>query len=89
MNARAVIAGLKMFFPNPPNTILPKTIPNAIPTIAIQRGIVGGRLRAKMVAETKSDSVIRILYFFAIRYSLVTAVATTTASTAIKRHPNR
>ena len=47
-----------MFDPNPPKTIFPKTIPKTIPITAIQNGVVGGRLRARIRLDTKTADVI-------------------------------
>jgi hypothetical protein len=69
MNALPTSAGLKMFFPKPPKTILPKTTPKIIPTAAIQKGSAGGIIIAKSIFVTKTDDETCWLYFFAKAYS--------------------
>ena len=39
-----ILSGLKIFLPVPPNTSLPRIMPTAIPTAAIQNGMVGGSI---------------------------------------------
>ena len=57
MKQRPTMAGLKMFRPNPPKAIFPSPTPKAMPTAHIQRGIVGGRERAKIMELTKTADV--------------------------------
>ena len=54
--------GLKMFFPNPPKSILPKATPKMIPTMAIQKGRLGGRERENIILVTKMAEVTDLLF---------------------------
>ena len=51
------IAGLKMFCPNPPNTIFPNITPKTIPAITMKMGIVGGRESEYIKHVTKTADV--------------------------------
>jgi hypothetical protein len=51
------IAGLKIFWPNPPKTIFPMATPETMPMMAIQKGMVGGREREKIRHVTKTADV--------------------------------
>ena len=51
------MAGLNMFCPKPPNTILPKPTPKTIPITAIQKGMVGGKDRENIKQVTKTAEV--------------------------------
>jgi hypothetical protein len=50
--------GIKNVITEPAKTIFPNITPQTIPIIAIQKGVVGGRLRAKMRPETKTAELI-------------------------------
>ena len=59
--ALPVKAGLRKFFPVPPKTSLPITIPKVMPMAACHKGKSGGQLRAKRIEDTKSPSLISCL----------------------------
>ena len=58
-NARPTRAGLKTFWPSPPQTALPKPMPNAPPRTAIQSGMPAGSVspsRSPVIAAEPSAS---------------------------------
>jgi hypothetical protein len=83
------MAGLKTFCPKPPKTILPRATPTIIPTIAIQKGIMGGREREKIREVTKTAEVIGFPSLKVKRPSVATPKRRTTATRTRDRHPKR
>ncbi len=51
-NVRPTMAGLKIFAPSPPNTILPIAMEKTLPTIAVQTGSLGGSDSARIMPVT-------------------------------------
>ena len=68
-NALPVNAGFKKFLPVPPKISLPMTTPKEMPMAACQRGIVGGRVKGKSMAVTKTPSLISCFLMVANRIS--------------------
>ena len=65
MKALPVSAGLRKFFPVPPKSSLPTTIPKAIPLAACHNGLSGGQLRENSTVETNAPSFISCLLIVA------------------------
>ncbi|EFK96616.1 hypothetical protein LDC_1356 [sediment metagenome] len=83
------MAGLKTFWPNPPKTIFPSATPATIPTIAIQKGIMGGREREKIRDVTKTADVIGFPCLRVKRASVTMPKPKTTTTNANDRQPKR
>ena len=82
------MAGLKIFEPKPPNSILTMTIANALPMIAIEYGIAGGSDNAKITPVTmalRSPSEEGRLRSRLHSHSLTTQLTTQTAITSSAR----
>ena len=90
MNVLPTIAGLKMFAPKPPNTILPKRIATIEPTAPIQSGIVGGSVKANNEPVTNTAMLTFPLGSLRTKmYSVRNANRLHTTNTIATLHPNR
>ncbi len=67
MKALPTIAGLKVFEPRPPKTILPIAIAKALPIIAAHQGRCGGTDRARIIPVTTALKSSTLFGFFLIR----------------------
>jgi hypothetical protein len=65
--ALPAIAGLKIFAPSPPKTILPIAMAKALPITAAQAGKLGGSDSARIMPVTTALKSPRELGFFRIR----------------------
>ena len=87
---RPTSAGLAKFMPMPPNNCLTSTMATNAPTTAVHKGIVGGRLNARMMPVTtaeQSDTVCGRFIRMLNSASNSTQAATVTATTASARAP--
>jgi hypothetical protein len=66
-NVLPTIAGLKMFAPSPPKTILPIAIEKTPPITAVQMGSFGGRDNARIIPVTTALKSPSELGFLQIR----------------------
>jgi hypothetical protein len=89
MKQRPTMAGLNTFCPNPPNTIFPKTTPTTIPTIAIQKGMVGGSDSVKIRPVTKTADVTGFPRGKVNRASVMIPQTRTEPMSTKDRHPKR
>src|SRR5512133_3448543 len=79
-----------MFLPNPPKTHLPKTTPKAMPTMATQMGVEGGKVSVNKAQDTRTASdtlALSPLIRRRMPYSHRMPVAVTTASRSKVRRP--
>jgi hypothetical protein len=83
------MAGLKAFCPNPPKAILPTATPNTIPTMAIQKGSLGGREREKIKQVTSTADVTGFPCLKVNMASVKRPKASTTRTRAKALQPNK
>ena len=89
MKARPVAAGLKILNPKPPKTIFENTIANTIPIIRTCQGMVGGIIRAKIIAVTKTASLTGRFNRLVKLYSAMNATRQEIRTMASERQPKK
>ena len=89
MKARPVIAGLKILWPKPPNTIFPNIMAKTMPMIRMCHGIVGGKMSAYIIAETNTASVTGSFLGWVKMYSVKKATAHDTSTMNKDRQPKK
>ena len=93
MNTRPTSAGLKGFFPNPPNDIFAIPMATIEPMTIIHQGSDEGMLNARSTpVRTAEPSLIvhsPLIKYFCIIHSVSTQLATAIAVTRMASHPKK